>query len=572
MKEPYTVGPRAHELAAYPSWLTSLKQRLSGACRQLSRATMGAGASTQLDSQLDQLVKEGLQQGAQEKDVLLEASKRIQDRLAKLPQQAGKEQEAASKLQTLWAGGRETVIVELGAKDLKRRGSPKPLEEVEQIILILDPRGDIFRFYCTEDVETRKTVRMDEILTTEVLNKTIAFYLLPSLTSSPEALLGVEWLPAGISATFGMVIDDAMEVCVLRTDEYMVHGDSLLVQMVDDGKLVCPAEEAQSMLRMFSPCDSLLGDNMSSWNHIIISYGFEYGQFCEFQEALPESRLQSILRSPGSRGLSRKALPAPEKDKAAPARVVFQQNASPMFVAFSNSAATRYSKQLGSSGTRVLLFGRQQYGHLGKWLTARSKVEEEIRKAKEEKEEEGEQAEDIPVPDLPLPPAELEEFFGDHVYPILILEPEDMSFSMMKRDNPDGTYDCFRASAATEYMAAFQEVCIQKGLDRSICVLGVGQDFDSFAQNGAFVEFLSYLMDKSRQSWPMILVTEDEVAQAAGLFTRVKHPQENVTAILPHMGQGSTLRSCIPVIYTLPSALGQAGVAKCKPLQLFGVI
>ena len=84
---------------------------------------MGAGASTQLDSQLDQLVKEGLQQGAKEQEILQELSKRAQDRLAKLP--SGKEQERA----TLWAAGKETVIVELGAKDLKRRARPSPLRK-----------------------------------------------------------------------------------------------------------------------------------------------------------------------------------------------------------------------------------------------------------------------------------------------------------------------------------------------------------------------------------------------------------------------------------------------------------
>ena len=216
--------------------------------------------------------------------------------MARLPE---KEQNSTD---SLTAGGKETVILELGALDFKRRGSPKPLEEVEQIILLLDPRGDVFKFYCADDPKDPKAnVRHEQLLTPEILNKTIVFYLLPSLTSSPEALMGVEWITGGMCETLLPVCDEAMDVCVLRIDEYMIHGDSLLVQMVDDGKLVCPAEEAEGMLGMFSPVDSRIPDlKHTAWSHIIESFGHEYGAYCEFREVVGGSRLESVLKNLGS--------------------------------------------------------------------------------------------------------------------------------------------------------------------------------------------------------------------------------------------------------------------------------
>ncbi|CAE7257961.1 unnamed protein product [Symbiodinium microadriaticum] len=245
--------------------------------------------------------------------------------------------------------------------------------------------------------------------------------------------MGVEWITGGMCETLLPVCDEAMDVCVLRIDEYMIHGDSLLVQMVDDGKLVCPAEEAEGMLGMFSPVDSRIPDlKHTAWSHIIESFGHEYGAYCEFREVVGGSRLESVLKNLGSRGLSRKALPPPEKEKAPPPRVIFQKSARPLFVAFSPSASTRYSKQLG---TRVPCFGRKERVQLHKWLQARSEAESEIRKAEEErneKEENGEDVSKIPVPELPKPPPELEQFLSDSVYPVMILEAEDMKFEYTK--------------------------------------------------------------------------------------------------------------------------------------------
>ena len=175
------------------------------------------------------------------------------------------------------------------------------------MILLLDPAGDMFKVYCAEDDEG-KGIRHDDILTKDLLNKTIAFYLLPSLTSSPEALMGVEWLTAGMAATYEWATQDAMEVCFLRTDEYLIHGDSLLIHMVDNGKLVCPTEEAEGMLGMFCPCDSRVpSQKWTYWSHQGISLGFEYGQFLEFREYINGggreynggSRLESILQNLG---------------------------------------------------------------------------------------------------------------------------------------------------------------------------------------------------------------------------------------------------------------------------------
>ena len=145
-----------------------------------------------------------------------------------------------------------------------------------------------------------------------------------------------------------------------------------------------------------------------------------------------------------------------------------------MFIAFSNSASTRYSKQLGA---RVPFFGRQQQAHLQKWLETRSKAEEEVAKAREEryeKEQNGEEVDNIPWPELPLPPPELADFFGQRVFPILILEPEDMSSSL-----------------TGEYLTAWDDVD-----GRPLCALAVGQNFETFAKNSSWVQTVYTLTDK----------------------------------------------------------------------------
>ncbi|CAE7615734.1 unnamed protein product [Symbiodinium sp. CCMP2592] len=324
--------------------------------------------------------------------------------------------------------------------------------------------------------------------------------------------MGVEWITGGMCETLMPVCDEAMDLCVLRIDEYMIHGDSLLVQMVDDGKLVCPAEEAEGMLGMFSPVDSRIpGDKHTPWSHIIVPFGHEYGLYCEFRDFVGGCRLESVLKNVGSRGLSRKALPPPEKEKAPPPRVIFQKSARPLFVAFSPSASTRYSKQLG---TRVPCFGRKERGQLHKWLQARSEAEAEIRKAQEErdeKEENGEDVSKIPVPELPKPPPELEQLLSDSVYPVMILEAEDMPFEYTK--------DYGRCSIAMDYAQAVEDA--GQGPGRS-CAIAVG-DFDSFAKNPSSVETL---MKLTENYMPTIFTTDEELTKAAAIFTNPQHPQD----------------------------------------------
>jgi hypothetical protein len=77
--------------------------------------------------------------------------------------------------------GKETTFIEIGAGGAPvRSGSDKPLEEVEQILVVVDPRA------------LPNMVAAKELLAANVRAKMTAFLLLPSTTSSPGGMLCAE--------------------------------------------------------------------------------------------------------------------------------------------------------------------------------------------------------------------------------------------------------------------------------------------------------------------------------------------------------------------------------------------
>merc|ERR1712232_1221041 len=140
---------------------------------------------------------------------------------------------------------KETTIIEVGDDgDFVRYLSLKPLTEVEQILLVIDPRSHPHR-------EIAQTLfgEPPEEWTNLDKTKCVTFMLMPSRTSSPECLLCVEvGLQCLSLAGFRIPSND---VRVVRIDDYLHHGHAILKAMMESGKKVSPAEEVSSMLGFF---------------------------------------------------------------------------------------------------------------------------------------------------------------------------------------------------------------------------------------------------------------------------------------------------------------------------------
>lgn len=139
--------------------------------------------------------------------------------------------------------GKDTTIVEFGSEgQLVRHGSQKPWADVEQILLVIDPRTDPFHASKTPDDWTDA-----------VKDKVVTFLLMPSLTSSPECLLCTE---VGLQAfcAAGVPMKD---VRIVRVDDYQSVGHKILAAMIEKDKKAYPAEEVDSMLKLVAPDEAL---------------------------------------------------------------------------------------------------------------------------------------------------------------------------------------------------------------------------------------------------------------------------------------------------------------------------
>ena len=79
--------------------------------------------------------------------------------------------------------GKDTTVIEIGPEgEPIRSGSAKALADVAQVLLIVDPRAlpNVVEFHSLQ------------LLTADVRAKTTAFLLMPSVTSSPDAMLCAE--------------------------------------------------------------------------------------------------------------------------------------------------------------------------------------------------------------------------------------------------------------------------------------------------------------------------------------------------------------------------------------------
>ena len=115
--------------------------------------------------------------------------------------------------------GKETTLLKVNARgEVERSFSTKPLQEVEQILVVFDPRAQMSWF------GKLKT------LVEDFQDKTQTFLLMPSLSSSPECLLCAE---LGLILTSTTIVGPEEKLCLVRVDDYMHHGDAIITSMVE---------------------------------------------------------------------------------------------------------------------------------------------------------------------------------------------------------------------------------------------------------------------------------------------------------------------------------------------------
>jgi len=400
--------------------------------------------------------------------------------------------------------------VELGVRGaLVRRGSQKPLEEVEQVILVIDHRFDMYRFWYW-DLEASEMKHHRQTFTDEIMAKTLLFFLLPSFKSSPTALVGLEAGLWGIAGCHYWLVGVAKEVYALRIDEFLSHGDSVVRQMVEQGKRVCPSESAEDMLGMFYPYDALKFYERSLWETCWSYCGFDTGIIYEFQDQLGSDALVKTLQDT-SVAMPLSDLKAPKVPPVP--RGAYDSPKRPLFVAFSEAVAFQCTERFE---TPVHWFGKEQVDHL---RTFAEKSEETEGKA--------------PVPD------EFKDVVSTYVYPVLVIDIANLTLEQVK---PEGLISSF--------LDLFGRVCTSQTIDYAFQALVVSKDYASFACNEALIQAIPLLRDNYAN---LIFVTQAEAVAAAAFFTKAQSPTADMGRVVNTSSAWSNLN-----MYTLSTALGQS--------------
>eukprot|EP00747_Dinoflagellata_sp_TGD_P160140 gnl/TRDRNA2_/TRDRNA2_177949_c2_seq25.p1 gnl/TRDRNA2_/TRDRNA2_177949_c2~~gnl/TRDRNA2_/TRDRNA2_177949_c2_seq25.p1 ORF type:complete len:865 (-),score=153.66 gnl/TRDRNA2_/TRDRNA2_177949_c2_seq25:354-2948(-) len=606
---------------------------------------------------------------------------------------------AAAAKEPLIVAGKDTIIVEIGtAGAFLCHGSQKAFEEVEQVLLVLDSR-DIFNIF---EAKLKK-------LSERTKNKIIVFVLLPSITSSPTALIGAEIGLLNLACAIDAQPDGSVDgICAVRIDDYLHHGDAILVAMVEQGKKVYPAEEAVNMLAFISPTEKLVTIDISNrWEFMrpraksddemlaalkellmgrdldlspLVQpaqrrFCFDFSspdqrhaasiflQLCKVTEVthtepnddpedfplgvprawsdpenMPdvglfageyfcspedcdeeeesedgmgnlssrfdnnvyckrawvhwvcgcgrdESEIQEAIQNTFipllKNGSALPLLDSPAAGVAATApRAVFGSRQHPVFIAFSESTAAKYSTETGCP-VFACIGGVQDVKNIQsisveqlEVLTDKQKAFLEIRRMEEkqepgwevddETEEEGaarkayreaagittdEMDDDMIMSEIrmalskvngvPLQGA-LGNVFGPCSYPVLIVGPEDL-----KALATDSSYKDSKAPAA-----AFIRIYKELLPDRVLSVILVDKDYESFASNNWLLPAMCRFRDECDA---VIFVTDKEVTQAAAFFTKARHPDE-------HVGRALTCQQVLfPMLhfFTMATALGK---------------
>ena len=288
--------------------------------------------------------------------------------------------------------GKDTTVIEIGPEgEPIRSGSAKALADVAQVLVVVDPRALSFASVVPH------WGRSGEFDDDDLRAKTTTFLLMPSVTSSPDAMLCAEVAlqALGLAAemqirTRGWVKNGPItDLRLVRLDDYLAYGFDILVAMMEQGKKVYPAEKADDMLGFLKPIAELEEAsgtwyyetgyqtrarapssrfvinlyNYRGWSHWALSQGLEEGDIMEAQmecvglleDAGQHLSSSSISSQPVSSGL-RAVLPT--KMRRVP--ITFSASAAKKCAAFGSVAVCESftSESLSSQHFREFKVGK----------------------------------------------------------------------------------------------------------------------------------------------------------------------------------------------------------------------
>lgn len=230
----------------------------------------------------------------------------------------------------------ETLIIEIGADgDAIERGCE--LAVAEQIFVVIDPRAGrtIGEVACLNDADMLRKIMMGGGGKTTLK----IFLLLPSSTSSKAHLMN-----AHMAIYFlGHWLEQQQEgVRFIRADDYFHNGDEIMKAMVAEDKVVYPAEETESMMKMIMAVTTCLWPKRA-YVHWPIGLGLEEGTVC------PEVVIGTMapLLTDEGKALARIG-DAPPGDGVA-AQAVCASVSRPAFLAFSEDSAGNFQEKCGES-------------------------------------------------------------------------------------------------------------------------------------------------------------------------------------------------------------------------------
>mmetsp|Transcript_95116 Transcript_95116/g.182886 ORF Transcript_95116/g.182886 Transcript_95116/m.182886 type:complete len:528 (-) Transcript_95116:48-1631(-) len=244
----------------------------------------------------------------------------------------------ASAAPKLEVDGTETLVIEIGKDgEAISRGTELPIEKVQQIFVVIDPRAGNLQggVKCLNDPKVlRKVMRGGGGKTSLKV-----FLLVPSTTSSKALLLN-----AHISVMFMLHWAD-QDPHYIRIDDYYSDGDAIMKAMVEEGKTVYPAEEAASMADMLKACSGGLWATRA-YVHWAVGQGLEMEE-CAVPDIV--EKLDPIL-SDETNALARLGDP-PAADVVATSAVIATQQKA-VFLTFADTLESQI-KDLAPDATAV---------------------------------------------------------------------------------------------------------------------------------------------------------------------------------------------------------------------------
>lgn len=363
--------------------------------------------------------------------------------------------------------GIETLVIEVGKDgEAVTRGTSLPIEKVQQIFVVIDPRAG----RCQSDVSCLNDAKVLRKVMRGGGGKTLVkvFVLVPTTTSSKAHLMN-----AHIAVQFLCHWAD-QDPCYIRVDDYYHNGDAIMKAMVEADKSIYPKEEVENMTGLI----------MASMNMWAKRAYIHWGEGAGLEEG--ECNVESIIGLGQILGDDAKALPrlgdAPPADAVATAAVIAAE-LKPVFLSFSEGM---YDKLMDSCTECMHSDIKHVTEEIFEWFNNLGlRGEDEVE-------------------------GDLGGIMTGEAHAVLIAGPSDLV----------GT------PGSPSRFVLFMNTVREMFPDKPLCAVLVDEDVEAFKNNLWLVTGVHQLIENADMT---IFATQGELAGGLeGFFTRAKYPESSV--------------------------------------------